>query len=372
MRLDQRLIGHTQTPNQSGLCLNDSLRQSFVKSPTISSTVNIPSQIATLLAGIVLTLVSLWYGQNHGLLPVAASEEAAQVDALFNMMMTISIGLFILVQGVIVIALIRYRRRDGDETDGPPIHGNIPLEIVWTAIPAVTVLIISIYSFEIYNAMGGLDPMASHDHGTKIAMNHQMPASPENAETSLIAYNPSQGNIALGLGASPENQNQQVPLTVNVMGLQYAWIFTYPDGITSGELHIPVGKEVELKLTAQDVLHAFWLPEFRLKQDAIPGRESELRFTPNRVGQYPIVCAELCGAYHGAMGAQLFVHTPEEYQSWIKEQQAVASNDSLEQAVALNPEQRSTSEILAPYAADMGIEASTLEQLHSNHHQMAH
>ncbi|MGB5962932.1 MAG: cytochrome c oxidase subunit II [Coleofasciculaceae cyanobacterium] len=332
---------------------------------------NIPSQIATLLAGIALTLVSLWYGQNHGLLPVAASEEASQVDALFNMMMTISIGLFILVQAIIVIALIRFRRRDGDETDGPPIHGNVPLEIVWTAIPAVTVLIIAVYSFEIYNAMGGLDPMASHDHGTKIAMNHQSP-SEHNAKTSLIAYNPSQGNIALGLGASPENQDAPAPLTVNVMGLQYAWIFTYPDGITSGELHIPVGQEVELKITAQDVLHAFWLPEFRLKQDAIPGRESELRFTPSLVGQYPIVCAELCGAYHGAMGAQLFVHTPEEYQSWVKEQQEVASNDSLEQAVALNPAARSTSEILAPYAADMGIESNTLEQLHSHHEQMAH
>ena len=334
---------------------------------------NIPSQIATLLAGIVLTLVSLWYGQNHGLLPVAASEEASQVDALFNMMMTISIGLFIIVQGVIVIALFRFRRRDGDETDGPPIHGNIPLEIVWTAIPAVTVLIISIYSFEIYNAMGGLDPMASHDHGTRIAMDHQMPASTQNVNSSLIAYDPSQGNIALGLGASPENQDKPAPLTVNVMGLQYAWIFTYPEtGLTSGELHIPVGQEVELKITAQDVLHAFWLPEFRLKQDAIPGRESELRFTPNKVGQYPIVCAELCGAYHGAMGAQLYVHTPEDYQSWIKEQQAVASNDNLDKAVALNPVERSASEILAPYAADMGIEPKTLEKLHSNHEQMAH
>lgn len=331
---------------------------------------NIPSQIATLLAGIVLTLVSLWYGQNHGLLPVAASEEASQVDALFNMMMTISIGLFIIVQGVIVIALFRFRRRDGDETDGPPIHGNVPLEIVWTAIPAVTVLIISVYSFEIYNAMGGLDPMASHDHGTRIAMNHQSP-SEHNAASSLIAYNPSQGNIALGLGASPENQDQPAPLTVNVMGLQYAWIFTYPDGITSGELHIPVGQEVELKITAQDVLHAFWLPEFRLKQDAIPGRESELRFTPNLIGQYPIVCAELCGAYHGAMGAQLFVHTPEEYQSWIKEQQEVASNYSLDKAVALNPV-HTTSEKLAHYATDMGIEPNTLEQLHSHHKPMAH
>lgn len=334
---------------------------------------NIPSQIATLLAGIALTLISLWYGQNHGLLPVAASEEAAQVDALFNMMMTVSTGLFLLVEGAIIIAAVRFRRAKDDNTDGPPIHGNIPLEIVWTAIPAVTVLIIAVYSFEIYNAEGGLDPMASHDHaGAKIAHTHEMSPSQANLDKSLIALDTSKGAIALGLGASPENQGKPVPLTVNVLGLQYAWIFTYPEtGITSGELHIPVDQEVQLNITAQDVLHAFWLPEFRLKQDAIPNRVSELRFTPNKVGQYPVVCAELCGAYHGAMGAQLYVQTPEEYQAWLKEQQALASNETLDKAVAANPAKRSSSEILAPYAQEMGIESKTLEQLHSNHEHMA-
>ncbi|MBD1807013.1 cytochrome c oxidase subunit II [Microcoleus sp. FACHB-SPT15] len=334
---------------------------------------NIPSQITTLLAGIALTLISLWYGQNHGLLPLAASDEAAQVDALFNMMMTIAMGLFLLVQGVIVVSAIKFRRRKDDETDGPPVHGNIPLEIVWTAIPAVLVLIISVYSFEIYNAMGGLDPMASHDHhGSQLAQAHNMSPSEANPDKSLIALSPSRGVIAIGLGASPENIGKPVPLTVNVMGLQYAWIFTYPEtGITSGELHLPVGQEVDLRISAQDVLHAFWLPEFRLKQDAIPGRETELRFTANKVGQYPIVCAELCGAYHGAMGAQLFVQTPEEYQAWLKEQQAVASNDTLDKAVAANPADRSNSEFLAPYAQEMGIESQTLEQLHSNHEHFA-
>ena len=335
---------------------------------------NIPSQIATLLAGIALTLVSLWYGQNHGLLPVAASDEAAQVDALFNMMMTIATGLFLLVEGTIIIAAIRFRRPKDDNTDGPPIHGNIPLEIVWTAIPAVTVLIISVYSFEIYNAMGGLDPMASHDHyGAMVAHSDEMSPSGQNADKSLIAFGSNRGTIALGLGASPENIGKPVPLTVKVMGLQYAWIFTYPEtGVTSGELHIPVGQEVQLDITAQDVLHAFWLPEFRLKQDAIPGRETELRFTPSRVGQYTIVCAELCGAYHGAMGAQLFVQTPEEFQTWLKDQQAVASNETLDKAVATNPTEMSSSEFLAPYAQEMGIESKTLEQLHSNHEHMAH
>jgi cytochrome c oxidase subunit 2 len=336
--------------------------------------VNIPSQITTLLAGIAITLISLWYGQNHGLLPMAASDEAAQVDALFNMMMTIATGLFLLVEGTIIIAAIRYRRRKDDKTDGPPIHGNIPLEIVWTAIPAVLVLIISVYSFEIYNAMGGLDPMASHDHhGALVADAHEMTPRQKNADGSLIALAPSQGNIALGLGASPENIGKPVPMTVNVMGLQYAWIFTYPEtGITSGELHLPVGQEVELNITAQDVLHAFWLPEFRLKQDAIPGRQTELRFTPNKAGQYPIVCAELCGAYHGAMGAQLFVETPEEFQTWLKQQQEVASSETLDKAVAVNSAQRSNSEVLAPYAQEMGISSKTLEQLHSNHEPMAH
>lgn len=240
---------------------------------------NIPSNITTLLAGIALTLVSLWYGQNHGLLPVAASEEATQVDALFNMMMTIATGLFLLVEGIILISAFRFRRRKDDTKDGPPIHGNIPLEIVWTAIPAVMVLIISVYSFEIYNAEGGLDPMASHDHhNSLVAQMHEI--SPKQGPgRNLIALDP-RGPVALGLGASPENQNGEAGLTVNVAGLQYAWIFTYPNsGVTSGELHIPVGQEVDLKITAQDVLHAFWLPEFRLKQDAIPGRESELRFT---------------------------------------------------------------------------------------------
>lgn len=334
---------------------------------------NIPSQIATLLAGILLTLISLWYGQNHGLLPMAASDEAAQVDALFNMMMTISIGLFLLVEGTLIIAAIRYRRRKDDNTDGPPVHGNIPLEIVWTAIPAVTVLIISIYSFEIYNSMGGLDPMASHNHiGAQVAHAHELPSSQAEPDKSLIALDPER-SIAYGLGASPEHRGEAVPLTVNVMGLQYAWLFTYPgSGITTGELHIPVGQEVQLNITAQDVLHAFWLPEFRLKQDAIPGRQTELRFTPNKVGQYPIVCAELCGAYHGAMGAQLFVHTPEEFQTWLQEQQAVASNQTLDKTVAANPAEKSSSEFLAPHTRDMEISSQTLEQLHSNPELMAH
>lgn len=334
---------------------------------------NIPSQITTLIIGVAVTLISLWYGQNHGLLPVAASEEAGQVDGLFNTMMTIATGLFILIQGALIYSLIKFRRRKNDQTDGPSIHGNVPLEIVWTAIPAVIVMILSLYSFEVYNAMGGLDPMASHDHhGSQVAHNQQMSTDGQDVDKNLIAFDPSQGEVALGLGASPEKKGQEAPLTVDVMGLQYAWIFTYPQtGIVSGELHIPVDEEVQLNITAADVLHAFWLPEFRIKQDAIPGRESQLRFTPTLVGDYPIICAELCGSYHGSMVTRLYVQTPEDYQTWVQEQQ-IASADNLEETVAVNPAEMSDSEFLAPYAQEMGIDSQALKHLDDAHNHAAH
>ena len=270
----------------------------------------IPSNILTLIFGVAITLISLWYGQNHGLLPEAASKEAADVDGLFDLMMTIATGLFLIVEGVIVYSIIRFRRKKGDKTDGPPIEGNIPLEILWTAIPTVIVFILAIYSFEVYNTLGGLDPMASHDH-------QQMMAHEPIESSGLIAMDDSQ--LALGLGASPEAA-QESPLEINVNGIQYAWIFTYPEtGTVTGELHVPVDRAVKLNMTAGDVLHAFWLPEFRIKQDVIPGRESLLTFTPTLVGQYPVICAELCGAYHGGMKTTLTVHTAEDYQQWVQD-----------------------------------------------------
>ena len=288
---------------------------------------NIPSNILTLIFGVVLTLISLWYGQNHGLLPVAASKEAAEVDGLFDLMMTIATGLFLIVEGVIVYSMIKFRRKKGDNTDGPPIEGNVPLEILWTAIPTVIVFILAIYSFEVYNNLGGLDPMASHDH-------NQMMATEKIDNSQLVAMNNPQ--VALGLGKSPDGEESQ-PLEVNVNGLQYAWIFTYPEtGIVSGELHIPVDRPVKLNMTASDVLHAFWLPEFRIKQDVIPGRESLLTFTPTKIGQYPVICAELCGAYHGGMKTTLTVHTAEDYQQWLQDN-TIAEADSSEQ-VAVNSE----------------------------------
>jgi cytochrome c oxidase subunit II len=317
-----------------------------------------------MLAGIALTLVSLWYGQNHGLLPIAVSAEAEMVDGLFNSMMTVSAGLFILIQGALVISLFKFRRRKGDREDAAPIHGNVPLEIVWTAIPAVIVLIIGVYSFDVYRALGGFDPEAASDPGgasvTQVAM------LPGESSTALIAapaprkHTHNHTMMAVGVGAFPEDEGRPADVRVDVMGLQYAWIFTYPDsGVTTGELHVPVGKEVQLNLKAQDVIHAFWLPALRLKQDTVPGREAELRFKPTKIGEYAINCAELCGPYHGAMITKLIVQTPEEFDGWLQEQ--VASNPDSSQTVALHD--RTSAEYLAPYVSQLDIDPAVISQL---------
>jgi len=293
-----------------------------------------------------MTLISLWYGQNHGLLPVAASSDAGDVDELFNFMMTIATGLFLLVEGVLVYSVIKFRRKKGDTTDGPPIEGNVPLEIVWTAIPTVIVFILSIYSFEIYNRMGGLDPMAAGDPGPQMAhVDHG---------SQLVALDPEQKNIALGLGISPDSDQGIAPLEVKVNGIQYAWVFTYPEsGVISGEIHVPIDRPVALNMTAGDVIHAFWLPEFRIKQDVIPGRETKLVFTANKIGEYPVICAELCGAYHGGMKTKLYVESESDYQQWIQDN-TFAMNDDSSKSVAMNPEPNSDAKFLAPYAEDLG------------------
>ncbi|MBD2440653.1 cytochrome c oxidase subunit II [Nostoc sp. FACHB-110] len=342
----------------------------------------IPSSIWTLLIGIVLTLVSIWYGQNHGLLPTAASDEAVLVDGLFNSMMTVSTGIFLIVEGVLIYCVIKYRRRPGDRQDGPPVEGNVPLEILWTAIPAIIVIGISVYSFEVYNDIGGFDPHAGHNApmaqssmtmpGSAIAATlsdaqAQDPATAEVRNTDQIPQHqdaPGVGSVAPSIGSSPDKAGQPPELLVNVTGLQYAWLFTYPEtGVTTGELHVPIGREVQINMTANDVIHAFWVPEFRLKQDAIPGRQTEIRFTPKTAGDYTLICAELCGPYHGAMRSQVVVETPAAFEKWMQEQ-LVASHETLNKAVAVNPADLSPDEFLAPYTKDMGIQPEILHQVH--------
>ena len=107
-------------------------------------------------------------------------------------------------------------------------------------------------------------------------------------------------------------------LPVEVTALQFAFLFHYPKGdIISGELHVPVDQPVSLRLESKDVIHAFWVPEFRIKQDVIPGQPTILNFTPTKPGRYPIICAELCGPYHGGMRSTVIVEAPNDYKEWF-------------------------------------------------------
>lgn len=354
----------------------------------------IPTSLWTLLIGVVVTLISFWVGQNHHLLPEQASEQAPLVDDLFNVMVTIGTALFLVVQGAIVIAMVKFRRRPGDETDGSPMEGSIPLEILWTAIPSVIVIGLGLYSVQVFQGIGGFGSeagmmghgMMGHVHaaapqspdrsvppGSAIAaplLADAQPLSPE-AMAAQAALDAPEALVSTvyGIGAPASAAQANSDLVVNVTGMQFAWIFEYPNqGITSGELHIPLGQRVRLQMKAVDVIHSFWVPQFRLKQDVMPGLDSELEFVATKTGTFPVVCAELCGSYHGAMRTTTVVHPPEEFDTWVQSNQ-VAQHES-HQTIAMNPGEMSDTEFLAPYAQEIGLgpEAIThLQQMDSQH-----
>jgi cytochrome c oxidase subunit 2 len=317
--------------------------------------VQIPVSILTLVAGILITLVSLWIGQNINLFPVQASEQAPLVDGFFNVMLAISAALFIVVQGAIIIFAIRFRRKKGDNSDGEPIEGSVSLEAFWTLIPAVIVMALGIYSVDLYNKMGGFAP-AGH-HGTMVA------AADHAMQPQLVANSPeASGSVdgtklpQFGIGASPAEGGAPADLVVNVTGLQYAWLFDYPEqNILAGELHVPINQTVQLNLSAQDVIHSFWVPQFRLKQDAIPGQPTQLRFKATRIGTYPVVCAELCGSYHGGMRTTVVVEEPDAYDGWLAENR---------QEVAALPAARPDSTFADARVEALGMNANVLASLH--------
>ena len=284
----------------------------------------IPSSLVTLLVGMALVLSGLWVGYNVDLLPLDASANAPVYDSLFRVLFSIGTILFLGIVGLVVFSLVRFRRRSGDHTDGLAIEGNLLLEIVWTAIPAIVVLFVGIYSYDIYERMGGMSSLNDHS-----AM-HRMPAM-ETMEASVTTADPAlEGSAPVkaprvwgGIGTAAGEANV---LPVEVTAMQFAFIFHYPEGdITSGELHVPNGRPVELRMKANDVIHAFWVPQFRLKQDVIPGQPTVLTFTPTKAGSYPIICAELCGPYHGGMRSTVVVHEPDAYDAWLQKNSPVAA-----------------------------------------------
>ncbi len=308
----------------------------------------------------LIVAASIWYGRNNGLLPVAAGDEATLYDGLFNTILAIAAGFFLIVEGVLLYSIIKFRKRKGDETDGPAIHENLTLEIAWTAIPTVIVMWVAIYSFDVYTAMQGTQDLSGMAHGgmhhtvahVDHAAHHESGGMPISKAT-LASSNSSNNDGVMMAGVMPSEDADVV--AINVSAMQFAWVFNYTDEIATAELHVPVGKKIRLNMNAVDVLHAFWVPQLRIKQDVIPGRETYLEFTPRVVGEYPVVCAELCGSYHGGMRTTMVIDTPEDYAKWLKEQQEIASNDPDAIVASRPPSQMSEQEYLAGKVAQMGM-----------------
>jgi cytochrome c oxidase subunit 2 len=208
--------------------------------------------------------------------PEVASNLASKVDAVIWFITVISLVFFILISIFLVYFAIRYRRRQENE-ETPYITGSHVLETIWTIIPSILLIVIFVYGFVVYKDMR----------------------------------------------TPPEDS-----LEVTVIGRQWLWQFKYNNGKTTlNELYIPEGRPIKLVMTSEDVLHSFFVPAFRVKQDLVGGMYTYLWFTPTKTGTYELYCTEYCGTGHSAMLGKVVVMSPEEYEKWEKgeEEKAVAS-----------------------------------------------
>ena len=207
--------------------------------------------------------------------PIEASAQSISIDWLWNWEVMAISFLFALIIVPMAYSMLVFRRKQGDTTDAEHIEGNTTLEITWTVLPLFVVL--------------------------------------------ALAY----------MGAYSLGETRRVDpnaIIIKVKGQQFVWTFEYPGtGIISKELHLPVDQQVVLKMESTDVIHSFWVPEFRVKQDVVPGRVTEYRITPILVGSYKVRCAELCGAAHYSMESPVIVGTQADYDSWITQQVAIVA-----------------------------------------------
>ncbi|MBW4463907.1 MAG: cytochrome c oxidase subunit II [Pegethrix bostrychoides GSE-TBD4-15B] len=264
--------------------------------------------IVTLVgATILMTLASLWMGQQaYTWFPPQASAESELIDDLFSFLTALGTFIFLGVAGTLGYSVLFSRAGRYDYSDGPPIEGNITLEIVWTAIPFALVIWIAAYSYQVYEQMDVRGPMEMvHLH---------MPATMEAAYAE-----PMDDSLPDSL---PDSPTAGLPSArIAVQAKQWAWIFHYPgengQDITSTELHLPVDHRIKLELTSDDVLHGLYIPAFRLKQDIIPNKTIDFEFTPTRIGTYRLRDSQYSGTYFAAMQADVVVESPQAYQSWL-------------------------------------------------------
>ena len=239
-----------------------------------------PVDRPTLLRLLVIAAVAAGIGIAIGFLipwfPPAAATQAHTIDTLYYVLIVATVPIFVLVTMVVLFSAWRWRMRRGEERlDGPPIHGNSQLEVIWTALPSALIAALVVYA-----------AIVLHDIGVK-----------------------QPGEIAIG-----------------ITGQQFEWTFSYPKyddaqgkPIVAYELYLPINRPVVFEIHSVDVIHTFYVPAFRLQEDAVPGITTSFRATPDRLGSYPIICNQLCGYGHSTMRATLHIVTAASFSTWLAE-----------------------------------------------------
>lgn len=240
---------------------------------------------------LAIILISHWLGQQaYQWLPTSAAIEAEPIGDLFSFLVTLGSIIFLGVTGVLGYSLLFYRAAKNDASDGPALKGNNQLEVIWTVIPLLLVTWIAVYSYHIYQRMNVLGPLPMVDHFME---------TPAYAQTDSTI---------------PQSVEK-----IDVLAKQWAWSFYYRDRqVTSSELHLPVNHPIQLSLTSADVLHGFYVPNFRIKQDIVPNRTIEFKFTPNRIGQYQLQDSQFSGTYFATMKAPVYVESTVSYEQWLR------------------------------------------------------
>jgi cytochrome c oxidase subunit 2 len=239
-----------------------------------SLTLTFVAALAAVAIGIALSYAIHWF-------PAQASKQAQNTDTLYHVLVIASIPIFVLVVTVVLYCVWQFHLKPGEELkDGPPIHGNTRLEVFWTALPAALLLGLVGYSF---------------------AVLHENEARPTR-------------EIRIGVTAQ-----------------QFEWSYQYPPSVTGGaplntyQLYIPKGESVKFELHSKDVIHAFWIPAFRVQEDVVPGITTHWRVTATRLGTYPVVCNLLCGLGHSLMRSKVHVVTLAQFETWVKGQRGAGT-----------------------------------------------
>jgi cytochrome c oxidase subunit 2 len=216
--------------------------------------------------GVAVGLAIDWF-------PTDATSSADSIDTLYDVLVIVSVPIFVLVMTVAIYSVVRFRARPGDKSDGAPIHGNARLEVIWVAVPTIIVAALAAYAWIVLDDVEAKKP------------------------------------------------NE---LNVDVYGQQFAWRFVYPkEGpkpVASNQLWLPKDRPVYFRIHSDDVIHSFWVPQFRLKQDAVPGIVTRMRLTPDKVGTYQVVCTELCGIGHATMRQTVRVVPKPEFEAFLTKQ----------------------------------------------------